>query len=294
MLLAAGQLSDSSGKWALLFWGLLCRVEKLLSLFVCPTQESTKWTCWKLIKNSHIYSTVYHPLSLSSPGSPLAHHPTPLGTEVMAVCDKRAHSFINVHFFHHPAFWKHLNLHEYFISGGGNVSLISTNHLCLQHGPYYNQTLQPLSANFSQNANPSNTSQRGFCTAPILQSLIMLREPPLTLPSSGTSMPLLIQNGEKTYSISLKCVLILLLHIKLNFSFACLFCFLHLQFSPVRGWRGWAAAWTAPSGCWHLSSCPVCSPPAPLWHWDKTLVSLPATVSTQARKKCHENLLNVK
>lgn len=49
--------------------------------------------------------------------SSLPFPPHPLGLEVMAACDKGAHSFINVRFSIHPAFWKSLNLHEYFISG---------------------------------------------------------------------------------------------------------------------------------------------------------------------------------
>ena len=49
-------------------------------------------------------------------------------------------------------------------------------------------------------------------------------------------------------------------------------------FSPARGWRGWGAAWRVPSGCWHLSSCPAYSQPAPLWRWDRTPASPLATV----------------
>lgn len=51
-------------------------------------------------------------------------------------------------------------------------------------------------------------------------------------------------------------------------------------FSPARGWRGWDAVWRVPSACWHLSSCPAYSPPAPLWRWDKTPASPLATVET--------------
>ena len=193
--------------------------------------------------------------------------------------------------------------------GGGerNVSLNSTSRLL--RGPSPSATLQPLSANFSQNANPSNMSPGGggVHTALILQPLIVLHEPPPLsyFPPTGlhkSEMPLLIlDGGEKPTD----CIAGLLSNV---FS-TCLVVFKsaflpvgHLQTpsliiytsfspflllllypscglcSPVRGWRGWAAAWRVPSGCWRLSSCPVCSPPAPPWHWDRTLGSRLATV----------------
>lgn len=59
-------------------------------------------------------------------------------------------------------------------------------------------------------------------------------------------------------------------------------------FLPARGWQGWDAVWRVPSGCWHLSSCPAYSPPAPLWRWDKTPVSPLATVETRTTER-HRN-----
>lgn len=51
-----------------------------------------------------------------------------------------------------------------------------------------------------------------------------------------------------------------------------------LWFSPVRGSREWVCVWPALSVRWGPSSCPSCSPQAPLWHWDRTPASPPATV----------------
>lgn len=106
--LASGELSDSSGKRVPLFWGLLCGGEKkpLYFLYVqhgrVQNEHTERWLKFTDLQNS-----------LSS----LPFPPHPLGLEVMAACDKGAHSFINVRFSIHPAFWKSLNLHEYFISG---------------------------------------------------------------------------------------------------------------------------------------------------------------------------------
>lgn len=75
-----------------LFWGaFVWQWKKPLHFLYVQHGESTKWTRWKLIK-IHRFTEQF---IIPPPASP-----HPLGLEVTAACDKRAHSFINVRFFH--------------------------------------------------------------------------------------------------------------------------------------------------------------------------------------------------
>lgn len=180
MLLASCKLSDSTVEKRLLCSEGFCVLVKKPLHFQYVQHGSTQnehaesWLKFTDLQNS-----------LSSPPS----SPYPLGLEVMAVCNKRAHSFVNVRFSIHPAFWKSPYLHEYFISGGEKYVPRYKLHQAPAPLPLplpY-ATLHHLSANFGQYTNPSNMSPRGFThTALILLQLIVLHEPPHTFPSCGT------------------------------------------------------------------------------------------------------------
>lgn len=129
--------------------------------------------------------------------------PHPLGLEVMAACDKRAHSFINVRFSIHPAFWKSLNLHEYFISGK-NVSLdIDYSHRpCLFHGPRHKQPCiacqqisvkMPTPATCHRGVSHSSYSAAVDCVA------WASSHTPFLWDFTREAMPLLIQDGKIVY-----------------------------------------------------------------------------------------------
>lgn len=144
--------------------------------------------------------------SISSPPS----SPHPLGLEVMAAGDKRAHSFINVSFSIYPAFWKTLNLHEYCISVERereekkkkvSLDMNYANHPCLLfYGPRHKQPYIACQQNFCQNRARQHLPQ-GFHIAVILGWLIVLHESPFTLTSFlwdfiKEAMALLIQDGK--------------------------------------------------------------------------------------------------
>lgn len=138
--------------------------------------------------------------SISSPPS----SPHPLGLEVMAAGDKRAHSFINVSFSIYPAFWKTLNLHEYCISVEKKKKCPSTwttlTTLAFFYGPRHKQPYIACQQNFCQNRARQHLPQ-GFHIAVILGWLIVLHESPFTLTSFlwdfiKEAMALLIQDGK--------------------------------------------------------------------------------------------------
>lgn len=179
-------------------------------------------------------------------------------------------------------------------------------------GPRHEQPYIACQQISGQNANPSNTSQRGFTQLLLCGGWLCYVSPPLTLCSCGTSPNRQCHcwsQMEKWYIIagllsnffSLQPLLfsslsflsprapsqvplsLLISPLSPHISIICLF-------SPARGWRGWGAAWRAPSGCWRLSSCPACSPPAPLWRWDKTPASRLATVETWTDRETQKSV----